>query len=150
MIACLGWGSLIWDPRNLNSNANWREDGPLVPIEFTRQSANGRLTLVIEPTALPLRVLWTTMATNSLESAINNLSKRENTTRKYIGSWQQAAPSPDQIPDLAHWASLKGLDAVIWTALPPSFNNKDGVSPSVQEAIQYLKTLDMKTSELAE
>lgn len=50
-VVCLGWGSLIWDPRDLPLVSGWFDDGPLLRVEFTRQSANGRMTLVIEPGA---------------------------------------------------------------------------------------------------
>jgi hypothetical protein len=43
-IACVGWGSLVWDPRDLPVKGAWRPDGPRLPIEFARQSDNGRLT----------------------------------------------------------------------------------------------------------
>ncbi|HOW68396.1 MAG TPA: hypothetical protein P5055_13320 [Candidatus Paceibacterota bacterium] len=47
-IAILGWGSLIWNPRDLPITGDWQGDGPVLPIEFTRISDNGRLTLVID------------------------------------------------------------------------------------------------------
>jgi len=28
MIVCLGWGSLIWDHRDLPIGGGWRNDGP--------------------------------------------------------------------------------------------------------------------------
>ena len=47
MIACIGWGSLIWDRRNLDVDGHWRADGPTLPVEFARQSSDGRITLVL-------------------------------------------------------------------------------------------------------
>lgn len=41
MIACIGWGSLICDRRNLDEDGHWRVDGPLPPVEFARQSSDG-------------------------------------------------------------------------------------------------------------
>jgi hypothetical protein len=41
-IAIVGWGSLIWDPRDLHLAT------AILPIEFSRISDNGRLTLVVD------------------------------------------------------------------------------------------------------
>ena len=57
-IACIGWGSLIWMPENLMIQNKWFEDGPMLPIEFARQSDNGRITLIIDEFARPVRTLW--------------------------------------------------------------------------------------------
>ena len=51
-IAVLGWGSLIWDPKELDANNEWNNDGPFLPIEFARISNNGRLTLDRKSTRL--------------------------------------------------------------------------------------------------
>jgi len=37
-IACIGWGSLIWDPRDLLVQREWFKDGALLPVEFARQA----------------------------------------------------------------------------------------------------------------
>ena len=47
-IAILAWGSLIWNPGSLHIVDGWRPGGPTLPIEFSRISDNGRLTLVID------------------------------------------------------------------------------------------------------
>ena len=44
----LAWGSLVWDPRELKTAVKFTPDGPLLPIEFCRISADGRLTLAID------------------------------------------------------------------------------------------------------
>lgn len=141
-IACLGWGSLIWDPRSLPIQRRWFEDGPFVSVEFTRQSSDGRITLVIESTAAPVRVLWAVMLPTELQAAREALRDRESITgnkwMSRIGSWQRGAPPP--IPDLSDWAQAHGLDAVIWTALGPRFNNQER-SPTVDEVVEYLRTL---------
>ena len=48
-IAILGWGSLLWQPKDLqfDKEIGWSANGPFLPIEFARISKDGRLTLVI-------------------------------------------------------------------------------------------------------
>jgi hypothetical protein len=85
-IAILGWGSLKWDPRNLAYEGAWQSGGPQLPLEFSRISRDGRLTLVIDPThGEPVSTLYTTSTLLSLDEAIENLQEREGTSSQYIG-----------------------------------------------------------------
>jgi hypothetical protein len=88
-ICCLGWGSLIWDPRNLalRSPAVWREDGPMLPIEFARKSSDGRITLVLSTAGPAVPVLWAEMDVATLAQARDNLAEREGCSVSAIGCW---------------------------------------------------------------
>lgn len=37
-IVCIAWGSLIWEPGPLRVASTWRPDGPVLPLEFVRDS----------------------------------------------------------------------------------------------------------------
>jgi hypothetical protein len=43
-----------------------------------------------------------------------------------------------------------GLDAVVWTALPPKFKGKDDVVPSVVDVVQHLSDLPAEKRRNAE
>lgn len=143
-IACLGWGSLIWDARSLPIQRQWFTDGPRVPVEFKRQSSDGRITLVIDSRAAPVRVLWAMMIAEKLTSAKKSLADREgvpsNDWEAKIGSYQGGEEAPHDIPELPQWAQAHGIDAVIWTALVPMFGEQRK-SPSAEQIVAYLKEL---------
>lgn len=143
-IACLGWGSLIWNIGALPIQREWFKDGPFAPVEFTRQSSDGRITLVIDPTAQPVRLLWAHMLPTDLQTARVALRDREGIPGRgwepRIASWKPEEPSPASIPDLPKWADARGLEAVIWTALGPKFDDQEE-TPSVDQVIGYLRGL---------
>ena len=125
-IACLGWGSLIWDPRGLPIQRYWFDDGPLIRVEFARKSLDKRVTLVLHPEAKPVRSLWALMDADSVEIARQHLGSREGIPkvnwRDSIGAWPER--NPNCIVGLDDWARAKQLDAVVWTALDSNFNEK--------------------------
>jgi hypothetical protein len=141
-IACLGWGSLIWDPRELPIQRYWFDDGPFMRIEFTRQSKDNRITLVIQENAMPVRTLWAVMDPTDLNVAKEALRQREgNPLREFIGHWSVTEVSPGSIPQLSEWASAHGVTSVIWTALPSRFRGEDR-TPTSDEVLEHLRQLD--------
>src|SRR6185312_1902295 len=109
-IACLGWGSLVWDPRELPIQRHWFEDGPFLSVEFTRQSQDGRITLVIEPNAAPVRSLWAVVDTFNLRTAREALRSREATSNENIGDWSFGHPPPASIPKIGDWARAHEIE----------------------------------------
>lgn len=157
-IACLGWGSLIRDPGDLPLASLWFKDGPLLPIEFARRSDNDRITLVIvpdDPTIACVRSLWALMALGELESAKQTLADRETRRKvkpqdipRFVGFWSEAGTSGQDYADgIGEWAFEKGLDAVVWTTLPPRFENKPGQKPTADQVISFLKDLKERSYE---
>lgn len=145
-IACLGWGSLIWRPEGLNIHRQWYEDGPLLPIEFTRQSKNDRLTLVITNGVKPVRTLWALMATDKLEKAKKSLLIREGIPKgsidTHIGEITSNKTTSDTIKlIIQNWAKKLELDAVIWTNLKPKFKGHNDQIPTIKETLEYLQKL---------
>ena len=146
-IAIFGWGSLLWEPKGLKCDKCWRKDGPELPIEFTRISKDGRLTLVIYPTVKKVKTYWTLSTESTLEAARQNLRKREGTCLDKIGFVSlQDENGHSQFRDsvkgpIQTWAREKKVDAVIWTDLESRFQNKCGEDFSEEAAIKYLKCL---------
>lgn len=112
VIACLGWGSLVWDPRGLPIQRAWFDDGPLVQVEFARQSRDGRITLILEESAYPVRSLWALMDATDLTVAREDLRRREDIPKGKldgIGHWRIGDASPPLILDLPQWAGTCGV-----------------------------------------
>lgn len=142
-IACLGWGSLIWDPRELPIQGGWLEDGPILPVEFARQSDSGKITLVIEPTVgTDVRTFWAQLKVTDLEEAQEVLRRREGTVERYIGAWPSKDGGGPVRQTIIEWAAEKGLDGVVWTALPPKFDGQNHVIPDGDQVIAYLESLE--------
>lgn len=120
-----------------------------MPIEFARQSSNGRLTLVILPSGTPVKTLWTKLNCQRISEAREALRAREETALGRIDFWPDG-PRSRYGDVIGEWASALGLKGAVWTALPPSFDGKNDRVPTQQEALAYLSALTGKTRELAE
>lgn len=151
-IGCIGWGSLIWKPEKLLVEKIWNQNGPILPIDYLRQSNNGRLTLVISQEATPITTLWAEMTTTDLNVAKSSLTTREGCHARNIGVLiKNEAFSVNPIHQAVHnWLIETDIDAVIWTNLPVKFNGVNGVSPTLQEALDYLSNLQGDSRTLAE
>ena len=154
MIVCLGWGSLIWDHRNLPAGGQWRNDGPGLPVEFARQSQDGRMTLVIADKSEPIPVLWTRLELNRLDDARHALAHREGISFANldlsVGYWSETLRSTHtQAGLIGKWAGNIGASAVVWTALKPRFGGKS-VTPSCGQVLSYLSELSGNARHRAE
>lgn len=156
-IAILGWGSLIWDPRELKTNGEWKKEGPMLPIEFARISQDQRLTLVIRPSSKKVKVLYIESEFKELNRAIKNLQEREGCTDpKSIGFMNFTDGSfnikrtPEEIKqELSKWNTTKNYDAIIWTDLGQNFKNNTGMEYDVHNAKIFLAGLKPKEYESA-
>jgi len=149
-IAIIGWGSLIWDPRDLPREGIWQTGGPKLPIEFSRISKDCRLTLVIDFTNekyVPTRYVLTPRV--DINDAINDLRAREGTSKKNIGFVDlrnNREESGDNCPKKAceiikQWCRKNNFDGAVWTALPSNFREEIEKEFSIDAAIDYLKDL---------
>ncbi len=151
-IACVGWGSLIWNPGLLKIQNKWFDDGPILPIEFTRISEDDRVTLIIDPESAPVRTLWTFMTVTEISNAKSSLQSRENVKNiDVIKSVSIYDTISDQIAkEIKNWLEIVNIEAAIWTGLSYSkkTNNK---RPTVDDIIDHLhNNLDYNAKKAAE
>ena len=156
VIVILGWGSLIWDPRELPCQGEWHRGGPVFPIEFSRISSDCRLTLVIDPTdGAPIPTRFVRSRRTRLEDAICDLRQREGTLSERIGFVNRANGAsrcnvkPDLAAEILTWSVKHDIDGVVWTDLPPNFEGERDVNFSVEEAEKYLKGLPTSAAKRA-
>lgn len=157
-IAIIGWGSLIWDPRELPHYGPWRQGGPKLPIEFSRVSKDGRLTLVIDPSAEVIPTCFAISPRTDIDDAVEDLRQREGTGKSQIGCFDaltkvsSLAKHPNQhdvTSVIQTWCDSQKIDACVWTALPPNFEEAVGKKFSVETAVEYLEGLAKPVREVA-
>lgn len=151
-IAIIGWGSLIWSPGELQLATRWHPDGPVLPIEFARISKDGRLTLVIHPSAEGVRTYWARSALSSIEAAREDLRRRENTGLSQIHlitvDNNAVAPEAEAAATIRSWLNTRSnLGAAVWTGLGCNWEAKRGRPFSVGDAIDYIANLQNERNE---
>lgn len=148
-IACLGWGSLIWKSGALPVEGNWQQDGPGVPVEFSRISDGGELATAICLNATPVPVLWAWLAEDDLARACRALKAREAIPDERTDGVGSMIIPDRPVGMLAEWAHAREIDALIWTALPARSAAGEGCIPSQNEALTYLSSLSGETRDHA-
>lgn len=149
-IACLAWGSLVWDPRTLPVSSRWRSDGPLLPIEFARISANRRVTLVLLKGARLVQCLWATLGTQTIGEAVEALAAREGAPTHRIAYWSPQRSSPHLgAKAVRDWAHSRQLAGVVWTGLPPR-DLGDDIATIKRAALEHILSLDPEYRSRAE
>jgi len=144
VMAYLGWGSLVWDPRGLPIRGGWHQDGPLLPIEFARQSDDDRITLVLSQGRALVRALWALSSAESLAEAREALRIREGILKKNETRDIADSPSGGGEGEIAErirvWAKAAGIDCVVWTNLGEKFDGQEK-APTMAEVVSYLSGL---------
>lgn len=144
-IACLAWGSLLWKPGPLPLASPWRADGPPLPLEFARVGDHGELAVALCDGAADMPTFHARLDVPDLATARARLREREEIDPKrpqWVGSIRAGeAPHGAWSGRIAAWAAAQGLDAVVWTALPPRYDGEDGRAPNADEAVAYLDGL---------
>jgi len=142
-IAIIAWGSLIWDRRELPILGEWQKGGPVLPIEFSRISRDGRLTLVIDDkNGVPVGTYYAQSASSDLLQAVKDLRKREGSPKEMIGVISKTMNNRRLGHESIHaWATAHKWDAAIWTGLPSNFEEKRHIPFTVKNGLAYLETL---------
>jgi len=126
----------------------------MLPIEFARQSQDGRITLVLVQGKNSFNSNWALLDVNSSSEAKEALCEREGIPRKHmetrIGIWNQGLSGGSAIENtIAQWALSKTLTSVVWTALPPKFNGRNDIIPTKEEVVDHLSSLSEEAKEKA-
>lgn len=152
-IICIAWGSLLWKPGPLKLASGWHPGGPLLPLEFARDSDDSaELALVLCPGAPLVPTYWAYVDAPDLAAARAMLAAREKIASghpEFIGSIPAVGGAP--VPrEIAAWLAARRLDAAVWTAVPPKFAGTGGRVPSAAEVIDFLSSLEGETRQAAE
>lgn len=127
-IIYLGWGSLIWNLEKLSVRGNWIKSDLKLPLEYSRKSQDGRLTLVIDKKNGRLNNIWyINSKENNLNHAIKALKEREKTNLENIGyiSYKNKIRSKltnELNEKIMEWMIKNKFQAVIWTDLQNNWN----------------------------
>ncbi len=113
-----------------------------MPVEFSRVGDGGELATAVCMNAPLVQVYWALLDTDAIQQAISSLREREQIPASREDGVGLLILKNKPTGVLAGWAAQKKLDAVIWTALPPRFDGLEGRIPSIEDALDYLSSLE--------
>jgi hypothetical protein len=176
-ILVIGWGSLLYrfgdpparldvigeelsidaahSPLNIDTAA-FKYGGPELPIEFSRISKDGRLTLVLdELNGRMQKTWWAIHKASTIAAAVDNLSSREGSSTASIGRVDRLNPANNSQtgiePKVREWLlQFPDVIGAVWTALPSNFASRASRPFSVYNAKQYLDSLQGTTLQKAQ
>lgn len=136
-------------------DGEWIADGPALPVEFARQSSDGRITLVIVQGFAPVPTFWSAFNTHDVAKAHESLRQREGVFRshadEFVACWRRGEkPASEPDATISAWATRKDLEAAVWTNLPPKFGGIDGRIPTESDVVTYLQALEGEVRVAAE
>lgn len=149
-IAIIGWGSLIWDLEILTPHVagDWlMEAGPKLPMEFSRISPKRKLGLAVclDPDAgVACKTHIIQSSRRDITEALEDLRARERAPEGRIGAYHrdfQHSRMPEVVELVKNWCAANGWDGAVWTDLEPNFKAHTAQDFSVQNGVEYLKTL---------
>jgi hypothetical protein len=143
--ACIGYGSLVWNPGCLPIAGEWKKNGPLLPIELTDEEGS-RMCFTLTHEADAVETLWILLDVHSLEDAMSALAEREKMTKEEledhsVGAWSRSRKQGMCADLIEAWAEQNELDGVVWTALRPRSKGIIGRIPSEDEVVEFLEDL---------
>ena len=157
-IAILAWDSLLVNSKDMFIE-KWRRNGPVLPLEFSRISEDGKLTVVIDCNGgANNKVFYTISKHQSIDNVIKEILSKEKINYENLGvlNVENKTGSPrifvyDKIiiDNITDWAKKNKIDTVIWIALGRKFKDKIGIRFSSLNALNYFLSLDGKTEKLA-
>lgn len=118
-------------------------------MEFSRVGDGGELATAICIDAPLSDFCWTLLAASSLQQAVQALREREQIPATRDDGVGTLLPRKHVVGSLSKWAVSKGLDAVIWTALPPRYEGIENRIPSLDDVLAYLESLTGEVREHA-
>lgn len=154
-ITLVSFGSLLWNNKGLRIS-KFKDNGPFLPLEFSRISQDGRLTLVIdERSGRDNPTFHAKMKYNTLQKAIKALQTREkikdenidrsigvvDVVNKQVNLGAQKY-SKRVLDSLYQWGLSNKVDFIIFSALSVRFKDAINVPFSSFSAMAYLEGIE--------